>query len=102
MAADGARDDGAPGWRAAPPDALRVVDLPPLAVIYDRRSAQTHVVDPLVPAILAALGGDRLDVAAIFDRLTRDHDLTDVGDDPLAALTARLDELAALGLAIRA
>ncbi len=82
-------------YRAADRASLRIVPLDVLTAIYHRASGQTHIVEAPVPEILAALGDEALDVQAILDRLARDYALVD--PDP-AALTDRLEELAAAGL----
>jgi PqqD family protein of HPr-rel-A system len=77
---------------------FRAVTLDGLSAIYHRTSGATHVVAEPVPQILVALGGDRLTMSELLARLGADYDL---GDEAEAALTARLDELVALGLVIR-
>lgn len=77
---------------------FKAVTLDGLSAIYHRASGATHVVAEPVPQILAALGSDRLNMAELLVRLGADYDL---GDEAEAALTARLDELVALGLVIR-
>lgn len=86
-------------YRAADPASLRIVPLDVLTAIYHRASGQTHIVEAPVPEILAALGNEALAVDAILERLSRDYALVD--PDP-AALTARLEELAAAGLVVAA
>lgn len=85
-------------WRAADPATLRIVPLDILTVIYHRASGQTHLVDAPVPELLAALSDRAMDVDTLLNRLAQDYDLAD--PDP-AALTARLEELAAIGLVSR-
>jgi PqqD family protein of HPr-rel-A system len=79
-------------FRAPPKGVLRHVRLDAMTAIYDRRSGETHLVAEVVPAILTALGNGDADV----DDLARRLDTTE-----LAALTERLDELAAAGLVER-
>ncbi|HCB75550.1 MAG TPA: HPr-rel-A system PqqD family peptide chaperone [Sphingomonas bacterium] len=86
-------------YRAADRASLRIVPLDVLTAIYHRASGQTHIVEAPVPEILAALGEETMGVEAILDRLARDYALVD--PDP-AALTDRLEELAAAGLVARA
>lgn len=86
-------------YRAADRARLRIVPLDVLTAIYHRASGQTHIVEAPVPEILAALGGEALDVGEILNRLSRDYALVD--PDP-AALTDRLEELAAAGLVMHA
>jgi PqqD family protein of HPr-rel-A system len=78
-------------YAADPPDCLRIVPLDSLTVIYHRRSGQTHVVAEPMPEIMAALQDGPIHLAALGAKL-------DVEDIP--ALTARLDELAEIGLVI--
>jgi PqqD family protein of HPr-rel-A system len=70
-----------------------------LTLIHHRTSGQTHVVASPVPEILSALGNDALDGTALLAVLTQAYDLADA--DP-HAMTARLEELAAVGLVERA
>jgi PqqD family protein of HPr-rel-A system len=76
-------------YAADPPDCLRIVPLDSLTAIYHRRSGQTHVVTEPMPEILAALQHGPADAVTLAAKL-------DVDD--LLALTARLDELAEIGL----
>lgn len=87
-------------YRAAPSDALRVEPLGELTAIFDRRSMQTHLVVPPMPEILAAMGSDACDAAALAERLAVAFDFDD-GDDARAILTERLAELDAMGLVER-
>lgn len=50
-------------------------------------------------SILHAIDGSPLDAAGVLARLSEDHHIETEGDEPLAVVSARLDELAALGLA---
>lgn len=79
-------------YRADPSALLRVVQLDSLTAIYHRRSGQTHLVGEPVPEILEALtvGGDPTE---ILSRLG----IADTAE-ARAALTARLDEMIAIGL----
>lgn len=49
--------------------------------------------------ILQVIDGLPLDAAGVLARLAEDHDIETEGDAPLAVVTVRLGELAALGLA---
>lgn len=84
-------------YRAVPPEHLRILPLDPLTALYHRASGQTHVVAPPVPELLALLTEAMTAVEALAALAAR-YDLPD-GD--LVALTARLDELAAIGLVER-
>lgn len=86
-------------YRAADRASLRIVPLDVLTAIYHRASGQTHIVEAPVPEILDALGNEALEVGAILNRLAHDYALVD--PDP-AALSERLEELAAAGLVVRA
>jgi PqqD family protein of HPr-rel-A system len=77
---------------------FKSVALDGLSAIYHRASGATHVVAEPVPQILEALGADTLTLTELLIRLGSDYDL---GDDATKALSARLDELVALGLVIR-
>ena len=50
-------------------------------------------------AILIAIDADPLDAPGVLARLAETHDIETEGDAPLAVITTRLEELAALGLA---
>ncbi|WP_242116849.1 HPr-rel-A system PqqD family peptide chaperone [Sphingomonas lacusdianchii] len=84
-------------YRAPPPGHVLILSLDPLTAIYHRASGQTHVVAPPVPEMLALLV-DPLTPGELLAALGERYDLPD-GD--VAALTARLDELAAIGLVTR-
>lgn len=79
-------------FRAPAAGVLRAVRLDAMTALYDRRSGMTHLVAEVVPAILEALGAGDAGVDALALRL----DTTEY-----AALTERLDELAAIGLVER-
>lgn len=70
-----------------------------LYLLYHRPSGETHVLAPDLFSILRAIDGSPLDAAGVLARLAEDHDIETEGDEPLAVVTARLSELAALGLA---
>ena len=72
-----------------------VVPLDALTLIYHRASGITHIVDAPVPEILETLGGEALAADELLIRLSERFELADADGD---ALTARLDELAAVGL----
>lgn len=84
-------------YRAAPPDALRVEPLGDLTLIFDRRSTQTHIVVSPMLEILAAMGADGCNAAAVAARLAAAFDLGDA-DGAQALVAERLVELAELGL----
>ena len=72
-----------------------------LFLLYHRPSGETHVLAPDMLAILAAIDGAPGSADEVLARLVRDHDLAVEDGDPGAIIAARLDELAALGLADR-
>jgi len=79
-------------------DALRLLALDDIMLVYHRPSQQTHMVISPVPEILAAMGdGAALDAAALHARLAVDYDLGPPGE-AVAELDAHLAALAALGL----
>lgn len=86
---------GAVVYRAAPPDALRIVALDMLSAIFHRPSGSTHLVIAPAPEILAALSDGPLTAAALLARLSAEYD---VGEGGSGALSARLEELIAAGL----
>ncbi len=91
--------DQARRYARVPLVGLRIVPLDALTLIYHRASGQTHVVAPPVPELIETLDETPCDVATLLGRLGERFDL---GDPDPQALTARLDELADIGLAIRA
>lgn len=85
-------------YKAAAPEALRIVPFDALTLIYHRSSGITHIVDAPVPEILETLADEHLTTDDLLVRLDQRFDLVDA--DPLA-LADRLDELAAVGLVER-
>lgn len=80
-------------YRADPPAAYRVVPLDSLTALYHRRSGTTHLLAEPVPELLEVLGAGPLSFGNILAALDIDDDA-----ESRAALTARLDEMAATGL----
>jgi PqqD family protein of HPr-rel-A system len=87
-------------YRAEPADQLLVEPLDAITLIYHRRSGITHLVAEPVPEILAAMAGDSVDSATVLARLAEAFDLGE-GADAIGTITARLEELADLGLVQR-
>ena len=68
-------------------------------ILYHRPSGTTHVVSPVVRAILEALDGRTLDAAGVLRAIEDSHAIeADAGQSPLAVIEARVHELASLGL----
>lgn len=88
-----------PKYRAEPADQLLVEPLDAMTLIYQQRSGITHIVAEPVPEILAAMGEDMLDAAAVARRLAENFDFDVANATEIVA--ARLDELAQLGLVER-
>jgi PqqD family protein of HPr-rel-A system len=88
-----------PKYKAEPADQLLVEPLDAMTLIYQRRSGTTHIVAEPVPEILAVMGEDALDAAAVAQRLAAQFEI-DVGNAE-AVLASRLEELASLGLVER-
>lgn len=86
-------------YRAAPAGALAAAPLDQLTALYHRPSGVTHLVDAPVPELLALLGEEPADAAALLGRLAAAYDIPDAD---AVALEARLEEMVALGLARRA
>ena len=86
-------------YARVPLSTLRIVPLDALTLIYHRASGQTHVVASPVPELIEILDETPCDTATLLARLA---DRFDLGDPDPEALTARLDELADVGLVIRA
>ncbi|WP_022673064.1 HPr-rel-A system PqqD family peptide chaperone [Novosphingopyxis baekryungensis] len=70
-----------------------------VTLVYHRRSGQTHIVMEPVPQILSVMQDRAMDAPAIAARLAEDYELPQT--DAAAIIGARLEELAALGLAER-
>lgn len=77
---------------------LKSVTLDGLSAIYHRASGATHVIAEPVPQILEAFGDDTLTLAELLTRLGAAYDLANADE---GALSARLNELVALGLVIQ-
>lgn len=81
-------------------DQLLVEPLDAITLIYHRRSGITHMVAEPVPEILTAMGNVAVTAAILVATLSEQFDLgTD--EDAEAVVTARLEELAELGLVHR-
>lgn len=87
-------------FRAENSDNIIVESLDMITLIYQKRSGITHLVAEPMPQILAALGGQALDIAALIDRLATKFDLDPNEQDTHAVIAARIDELMALGLVV--
>jgi PqqD family protein of HPr-rel-A system len=87
-------------YQAEPANQLLVEPLDAMTLIYQRRSGITHMVAEPVPEILAAMGNEAATAAELVAKLSDQFDLGD-GGDAEAIITARLDELAELGLVHR-
>lgn len=86
-------------FRAPPADAFALADLGELTALYHRPSGTTHLLAPPAPEILDALADRALTLDALLAVLAHDYDLA---DPDVAALAARVEELAAAGLVTRA
>ena len=86
-------------YKAERADQLVAVPLDTMTVIYQRRSGITHIVAEPVPEILAVMGNDALDAAAVAARLAAQFDFEDADAETIVA--SRLEELASLGLVER-
>lgn len=87
-------------YQAESADQLLIEPLDAITLIYQRRSGITHMVAEPVPEILAAMGADVVDAAAVVARLAAAFDLG-AAEDALETVMARLEELADLGLVQR-
>jgi PqqD family protein of HPr-rel-A system len=87
-------------YRAVRADDLIVETLDIITLIYQKRSGITHLVAEPMPQILAAFGEHTLSVSALIAKLAQQFEFGESGDeaDALGVITARLDELVALGL----
>lgn len=77
-------------YRAAAPEMLRLVPLDDLTLAYHRPAGATHLLAEPAPQIIAALQ-EPASLSDLKDRL-------EVGNEDVAALAERLDELIAAGL----
>jgi len=84
-------------YAAEPSDALITVPLDSLTALYHRRSGQTHLVAAPVPEILDALANGPVDLGGLLAVLQIDDDT-----EARSILQARIDELLASGLVVRA
>ncbi len=84
-------------YQAEPAGQRLIEPLDVITLIYQRRSGITHMVAEPVPEILAAMGDAAMDAANVLERLSAQFDLGDA-DDAIAVVSARLEELADLGL----
>jgi PqqD family protein of HPr-rel-A system len=88
-----------PVYKAEQADQILFELLDVMTLIYQRRSGITHIVAEPVPQILAAMGDDWLSAADVAKRLA---DMFEINvSDATAIVTARLEELATLGLVER-
>ncbi|MEQ1540519.1 MAG: HPr-rel-A system PqqD family peptide chaperone [Sphingorhabdus sp.] len=87
-------------YQAEPADQRLIEPLDVITLIYQRRSGITHMVAEPVPEILASMGDAAMDAANVLERLSAQFDLGDA-DDAIAVVSARLEELADLGLVDR-
>lgn len=87
-------------YKAEDGDQIVIEPLDVITLIYQRRSGITHMVAEPVPEMLAAMGNDAIDAAALLERLSALFDLGEASE-AVAVITARLEELADLGLVNR-
>ena len=86
-------------YRAPPPDAVVAVELDPFVALYDRRSGITHLLAEPAPQLIELLRAAPLTFDELRTRVGEVFDAPDLSDD---ALRARLMELVASGLIMRA
>lgn len=78
-------------YRAAPPDALHIVPLDDLTVVYHRPAGATHLLAEPAPEIIAALQKAPDDIAGLLTRFALDEAAAPI-------LAERIEELIAAGL----
>lgn len=84
-------------YKGPHPHDYALVALDGLSALFDRRSGQTHLVASPVPELLALMDEAPRTINALLTELAKQFELEE-GEDHAASLTARLEELAALGL----
>lgn len=82
-------------YRAPPTDALLIRELDGLFALYHRASGMTHLLASPAPELIALLGERAMTPDELMQALV---DQFDVGDANPFSLTARLEELLAIGL----
>jgi PqqD family protein of HPr-rel-A system len=87
-------------YRAVPAETLSIEPLDAMTLIYQRRSGITHMVAEPVPEMLAAMAADAVSAETLVTRLSAQFDLGEAVN-AMTVITARLDELADLGLVER-
>ena len=78
----------------------RSVELEGLTLLFHPRSGMTHILAPPSPQILEALREGGADAVTLMERLRARFDFA--GEEAAGALEARLAELDAAGLVLRA
>jgi len=85
-----------PTFKAGHADGLLVEPLDQMTLIYQRRSGITHIVAEPIPEILAVMGDEFLSAEEVAARLANSFELD--ASNATVIVSARLEELAALGL----
>lgn len=83
---------------AGPRDDYLIRPVDDLTLVYHRPAGITHVVAPVIAAILDVLCGAEMTAAEVAVRLAERHSFETGEDDVRAAIAARLDEMASLDL----
>ncbi|WP_373476979.1 HPr-rel-A system PqqD family peptide chaperone [Sphingorhabdus sp.] len=86
-------------YKAEPADQILVAPLDSLTLVYQRRSGITHIVAEPAPEILAIMCADAMTADEIAQRLAAQFDFDST--QAMDIITARLNELADLGLVER-
>ncbi len=84
-------------YKGPHPHDCALVALDGLSALFDRRSGQTHLVASPVPELLVLMDETPRTINVLLTELAKQFELEE-GADHAASLTARLEELAALGL----
>jgi PqqD family protein of HPr-rel-A system len=90
---------GAPRFAADPGSSRKGVRLDGLDVLFHRQSGMTHIVAPPAGEILDALNDGPASVQELVDWLSSRFELA--GDNAVAAVRARIEELECAGLVRR-
>ena len=85
-------------YRAGPRDDYIIRPIDDLTLVHHRPAGMTHVVTPVIAAILGVLAGESMSPEDVVAALGRDHRFDEDAATVLATIAARLAEMARLDL----